>query len=218
MTTSPPQRPHPFALVFGALAAERFPALREALPPDAGLDAFLMDPAAIELLHDLRPDEGLGEAVDDFVAFVHAAWCHWMGGSVTATLDADATRALCTSAAAPAPGIPPGAGRYIQVAPRLVWGQLADGASWEPLDGWFALPGDAGLRVVACFGLHPERPGLSVVALEGTPPPAVRREDGTAPFAPLMPGGDRAGLHAVAAPEELLLLAWRGTWQAREGS
>jgi hypothetical protein len=37
----------------------------------------------------------------------------------------------------------------------------------------------------------------------------VAREDGSAIFSPMMPGGDLAGLHAVAAPEEMLLLAWR---------
>ncbi len=215
--TSPPQRPHPFARVFGDLAAARFPAIREAIPADADLDTFLMAPAAIELLHDMRPDEGLGEAVDDFVAFVHAAWRHWADGAVTVVCDTEATRALCASGDGVPAGPPPVRARYIQVAPRLVWGQLADGESWEPLDGWFVLPVPAGLRIVACFGLHAERPGLSVVALEGAAPGVVRRADGSASFAPLMPGGDRAGLYAVAAPEELLLLAWRGSTEATEG-
>ena len=63
--------------------------------------------------------------------------------------------------------------------------------------------------MVACFGLHSTRPGLSVVVAQGSWPGAVMRDDGSAIFSPMMPGGDLAGLHAVAAPEELLLLAWR---------
>lgn len=201
-------RPHPFALVFGPLVDVHFPAIREVLAADADLDAFLVCTPAIELLQALRPDDGLGDAVDDFLAFVHAAWRFWADGARTTTRDADATRALC-GADAPAALTAARMAQYIQVAPRLVWGQLADGEQWEPLDGWFALPDPAGLRVVACFGLHPERPGLTVAAVVGGAPAPVPRADGSAPFAPQMPGGDLAGLHALADTDELLLLAWR---------
>lgn len=201
-------RPHPFDLVFGPLVDSHFPAIRDALSADADLDAFLVCTPALELLQELRPEEGLGEAVDDFVAFVHAAWRYWVDGAATRPLDAEATRALCAPEGLVTPPAPRAA-QYIQVAPRLVWGQLADGEQWEPLDGWFALPDAAGLRVVACFGLHPERPGLTVAAVTGMAPPAAPRADGSPPFAPQMQGGDLAGLHALADTGELLLLAWR---------
>lgn len=203
---TPPPRTHPFALVFGDIAPARFPAVAAVLPPDAPLDAFLVAAPALELLQDLRPDEGLGDEVDDFVAFVHAAWAWWAAGAVTVPLDAAATRALC------GPGRPDPAAprvRYIQVAPRVLWGQLPGEAHWEPLDGWFTVPTPAGLRVVACLGVHPDRPGLSVLVAEGPPPELSARADGSAAHAPLMEGGERAGLHAVASPEELLALAWR---------
>lgn len=209
--TAPVPDPHPFDLVFGDLAAERFPAIDEAIGAATTLDAFLMATPAVQLLHDLRPDEGLGEAVDDFVAFVHAAWRFWADGQSTRRFDVDATRALCAGTAGVI-RIPAPTAHYIQVAPRLVWGQLADGESWQPLDGWFVVPTPGAMRVVACFGLHAARPGLSVVAAEaemrGGGGPLVRG-DGTPPFAPLMEGGDQAGLHAVATVEELLELAWR---------
>ncbi|MES1259867.1 MAG: hypothetical protein ABUL71_04665, partial [Gemmatimonadota bacterium] len=113
-----------------------------------------------------------------------------------------------SSAAAPAPRTV----TYVQLAPRLIWGQLDAEASFEPLDGWFAFASsDDTLRMVACFGVHPERPGVSVVALEGTEPVAVVRPDGSPPFSPTMSGGDAAGLHAVSGPDELLLLGWRAT-------
>ena len=103
----------------------------------------------------------------------------------------------------------PGTTRYIQIAPRLVWGRLASDETYEPLDGWFATRTGPLLRVVACFGLHSTRPGLSVVVAQGPLPGAIVREDGSAVLSPMMPGGDLAGLHALAVPEELLLLAWR---------
>lgn len=203
-------RPHPFALLFGAVATERFPAIAAALGDERGIEPFLMAPDAIELLHALRPDGGLGEEVDDFVALVHAAWCYWADGAVTTTLDDAGTRALCDpEASTGAAATPPARTRYVAVAPRLVWAALGTGEHHEPLDGWFAVPVRGGLRAVACFGVHPGRPGVSAVAVEGPRPAAVAREDGTPLFAPTMPGGDTAGLFAVTAPDELLLLAWR---------
>ena len=138
------------------------------------------------------------------------------------TLNESATRTLC--AAPPAePGthhpergegprarsLTPIGASYFQVAPRIIWGQLAPEEPFEPLDGWFALPASTGLRLVACFGVHPQRPGVSVTVTEGSRPPLLAREDGSPLFAPTMPGGDAADLHAVTAPAELLLLGWR---------
>jgi hypothetical protein len=88
------QRPHPFTLVFGEFATEKFLAVRDALQGNLAFEHFLMTPAAVELLHELRPDEGLGDAVDDFTAFVHAAYCYWHDGEQMVVLDELATRAL----------------------------------------------------------------------------------------------------------------------------
>lgn len=201
-------RPHPFRLVFGGLAEARFPAIRDAVGDAPALDHFLLAEAVVELLQELRPEEGIGEAMDDFVAFTHAAYSFWAAGEPTVEFDLPATRALCTSSEFPR-AIAPERTAYIQISPRLVWGKLEPDAPHEPLDGWFALPDPAGLRVVACFGVHPERPGLSVVSLAGSVPASVVRADGTPRFAPTMEGGEVAGLFAVASPEELLLLAAR---------
>lgn len=203
-------RVHPFDLVFGEMAPERFPAIAAVLEGIPGLDAFLMAGPVVELLHELRPETGLGDAVDDFVAFVHAAYCHWVGGCRTRRLDAAATRALLEPVLAPDQAAPPApAGEYIQVSPRVVWSRLADADVHEPLDGWFVLPGHRALRMVACLGVHPSRPGLSVLVAEGAAPTALRRDDGTPAFAPQMTGGAAAGLASVATPEELLAMAWR---------
>jgi hypothetical protein len=202
----------PFGLVFAEFSETDFPRIRDALGADTSIEAFMLAAPALELMGKLRPDEGLGDAVDDFVAFVYAAWRFWCDGKQAVRLGDAATRALCApvepsggSRRTPHPGIT----RYIQVFPRLIWGRLASDEIYEPLDGWFATMGDSGLRVVACFGLHSARPGLSVVVVEGPRPSGIAREDGTPVFSPMMPGGDIAGLHALAAPEELLLLAWR---------
>lgn len=202
------QRPHPFTLVFGGLADEHFPAIRDAVGTTPDRDRFLLAQPVVELLQLLRPEGGVGEAMDDFVAFAHAAFRFWADGAITRDFDVVATHALC-AAEARVGGPAPEATQYLQLAPHLVWAQLADDLPHEPLDGWFAIPDGERLQVVACFGVHPERPGLSVVALTGGPPGPLAREDGSPLFAPTMTGGAAAGLHAIAAPEELLLLAWR---------
>ncbi len=202
------ERPTPFSLVFADLAAERFPAVREAVGPTPVLDSFLMAGPVVELLHDLRPDEGLGSAVDDFVALVHAAYRHWVDDAPVRRYDAAQTGTLL-AAAPSAAAEARGPVQYIQVAPRLIWARLEDAEAHEPLDGWFAVPTHSGLRVVACLGLHPTRPGLSVLTAEGGRPVLTPRTDGSAPFAPTMSGGDLAGLASVATVAELLALGWR---------
>jgi hypothetical protein len=219
-------RPHPFSLVFGELATTRFPAVRDALAGDRRLEHFLMTPAAIELLHELRPDDGLGDAVDDFVAFVHAAYCYWDDGERTVSLEEAGVRSAMETGRRrmeDGPGHPrsplsildPPSSSYVQIAPRILWCQVESSEIHEPIDGWFAIP-EVGatpaspvLRVVACLGLHPERPGLSVLTAVGTAPISLQRDDGSAPFAPTMEGGSAAGLHSVANTDELLWLAWQ---------
>lgn len=212
-------RPHPFALVFGDMAADRFPEVRDALQGNLDIEHFLMTPAAVELLHELRPEEGLGDAVDDFVSFVHAAFCYWHDGEHTTTVDTTTVRDIMANSeqrtANDPETLPPIADRrspfvtYVQLPPRLLWSQVESSEIHEPLDGWFVVPQGDARRVVACLGLHAERPGLSVLVATGTEPLTLAREDGTAPFAPLMEGGAAAGLHSVADADELLWLAWR---------
>jgi hypothetical protein len=207
-----PPRPHPFDLMFGGFRSGRLPAIRETLQDTRDLDAFLLAPAALELLRELRPDDGLGEAVGDFVALVYAAYLFWCDGERTVVLDESTTRQLCSSepGAARAPAAVSKT-RYIQLAPHIVWGQLNDTAPYEPLDGWFTIHGDAGFRLVACFGVHAHRPGVSVATVGGTLVAPVRRSDGTGVFEPRMPGGGAARLFAVNTPDDLLLLAWRAS-------
>lgn len=213
-------RPHPFALVFGEMAAEKFPAVRDALQGDLRLEHFLMIPAAVELLHELRPDDGLGAAVDEFVAFVHAAFCYWHDGQRTVSLDERDVRSGMEAggrrmegggdhARSPLSVLDPRSSGYVQISPRILWSQVESSEIHEPIDGWFAVPEGDALRVVACLGLHPERPGLSVLTAVGPAPTVLERHDGTAPFAPVMEGGAAAGLHSVANGDELLWLAWR---------
>jgi len=206
-------RAHPFDLLFAVFREERFPAIRAAIGESTDVNAFMLAAPALELLRELRPDEGLGDGTDDFVALVHAAYLYWRDGERTATLEEARSRGLTSGVLGE--GLVPGAVTYVQLAPRIFWGQLDPDAAYEPLDGFFVIPRDrATLRLVACFGVHERRPGVSIVTVQGSEPAGAQRRDGTMLFAPTMSGGDAAHLHAVNEPDELLLLGWRAM---REG-
>jgi hypothetical protein len=67
----------------------------------------------------------------------------------------------------------------------------------------------AQLRVLGIFGLRPDRAGFSVVEAVGPRAARLTRDDGTALFAPTLPGAAAAGLRSITGEEELLELGWR---------
>ena len=201
------QRVWPFDIVFGELADERFPALKASLGAgqvDAtDRDAFILDRAVTEFLRDLVPEDAPPESLHEFIAVLQHCYLFWSGGKRSrATTD---TGIPGTPHAPPAPDVP----LYLQLPSHLYWGQLEPDAPHEPLDGFFAHAIDGGIRALAIFGLHPERPGFSVAEVKGTAPALLLpRADGSAPFAPQMDGGVNAGIRSLSGPDELLALAW----------
>ena len=196
----------PFDLVFGRMAEERFPSLRTALE---GLDAtdrdvFIMTREAIQLVRDLRPDDGIGEAIDQLVAVVHHAFLFWAAGQVVVDVGVEILERNGENGPAPAAAL------YARFPERKVWAQVVEGAAHEPLDGCFAHSmADDALRVLGVFGLHADRPGFSVVEVAGARPQGLARESGEPLYAPRMEGGAAAGLYSIAGEEELLELGWR---------
>jgi len=207
-------RATPFDLVFQPAAATSFPRIAASLA-SAGLDpadrdAFLMDREVITLLHDLRPDEGLGEAMDQMVALVHHAYLSWAAGGVTIPIGRETAEELLDQVLPDGDDSRDLAAYYAQFPERMIWARVIEDDAPEPLDGMFVSRDPLGLlRVLGIFGLRPDRPGFS--AVEATGPRAARltREDGTALFAPTLPGAAAAGLRSITGEEELLELGWR---------
>ena len=216
-------RPTPFDLVFGDTAGRIFPDIKAALsqsgtePRDR--DAFLMVRAVVTLLRELRPEEGLGEAIDQLAALVHHAYLFWEAGEHTVELSQERLADLLAHPDRDAGTEPPPA-YYVQAPERKVWAEVVPGQPPEPLDGCFvhSSPGASSLRVLGVFGVHPEREGFSVVEASGPMPVALAREDGTALFAPVLPGGAAARLFSLVGEEELLDLGWRSRAAAGEVS
>ncbi|NOT08839.1 MAG: hypothetical protein HOP28_11610 [Gemmatimonadales bacterium] len=214
-------RATPFSLVFGELAERRFPALKGGLA-EAGRDprdrdAFLLVREVVELLHELRPDGGLGEGMAALAGFLHHAYLYWADGQRLRVVPEEALAAALHDA--PGAGTPgDAAARYIQLPPLKVWGTPEEGAPAEPLDGWFVHRLGDRLTVLAAFGLRPGRDGLTVVEVHGTRAAALARPDGSSLFAPSLEGGARMNLASIAGEEELLELAWRiEDWEIASG-
>lgn len=206
-------RPTPYDLVIAPWADERFTPVRQALadlevdPWDR--DAFLMAKPVVELVHALRPEEGVGEGMDEFVALLHAAYLYWMHGKPLRRM---AITELPGLLGPEAPGLraaeAPAIG-YVQFPPLRIWGAPGEGLAHEPFDGCFVVRRQDRLAVVGILGAHPDRDGFTVVAVEGARPGGLSRPDGSPLFGPAMEGGGEAGLHSVTGMEELLELGWR---------
>jgi hypothetical protein len=211
----PLSRPTPFDLVFGDVSAQIFPDIRSALsrsgtePRDR--DGFLMLREAVTLLRELRPDEGLGEGIDQLAALVHHAYLFWSAGCPAVELPAEHLDDLLGAGPLSAEAHEGPLAYYIGVPERRIWAQAVPGSPHEPLDGCFvhAAPDGTSLRVLGVFGLHRERPGFTVVEVAGPRSVGLSRPDGSELFSPTLPGGAAARLFSLAGGEELLELGWR---------
>ena len=208
-------RPTPFDLVFGQSAQEVFPKIRLALdqaghdPRDR--DRFLMLREVVTLVRELRPEEGLGEGIDQLAALVHQAYLYWEAEEPVIDLTAEQLTALLRT--------PPGTeglteappAYYAQMPQHRMWAEVIPGHPPEPLDGCFvhSTPDGASRRVLGVFGIHPEREGFSVVEAVGPRPVTLVRANETELFAPTLTGGKAAGLFSISGEEELLDLGWR---------
>jgi len=206
-------RPTPFDLVFGPSAQDVFPKIRSALseadydPKDR--DRFLMLRDVVTLVRELRPEEGLGEGIDQLAALVHHGYLHWEAGEEVLEITAQQLSSLLRDAGADRGETP--SAPYAQVPQHRIWAEVIPGHPPEPLDGFFVHPTSDGseVRVLGVFGMHPEREGFSVVEAAGPRPLVLMRADGTELFSPILTGGKAAGLYSIAGEEELLDLGWR---------
>lgn len=203
----------PLGRLLGGEVEEGLERVREALQAEQrdpyDRDAFLLSPVVVEMIREARPEEGYGQTIDQVVALLHLAYLYWQEGRPVIDLDDPGLDALVRAAGAADGKLQQPPAYYVRIPPRRVWASPLEGQTPEPLDGWIAARHGDLLRLVALFGVRPERDGATVVAAEGTPPVDLARADGTPLFSPVLPGGQAAGLYSIVGTEELLELAWR---------
>ena len=220
-------RPTAFDLVFGQSAQEVLPQIRQALeqgghdPRDR--DSFLMLREVVTLVRQLRPEEGLGEGIDQLAALVHHAYLYWEADERVVEATAEHLTSLLHALISTGDRAEVTSAYYAQMPQHRIWAQVIPGHPPEPLDGCFVhpTPDGAALRVLGVFGIQPGREGFSVVEAVGPRSLALARADGTELFAPTLAGGQAAGLFSISGEEELLDLGWRtqelgaGSWELR---
>ena len=217
-------RPTPFDLVFEPLVQTTFPRIQSALAQSGqdplDRDAFLMLRDVVTLLRDLRPEEGLGEGIDQLAALVHHGYLFWDAGKRTVDLSLAQLGELLGERVESAPEEALLPSIFVQVPGRRVWATVVPGQPPEPLDGLFQYGRQPNaLQVLAVFGMHPDRPGFTVVEVAGGRPQGLSRPDATALFSSTLSGGSAAGIYSLAGGEELLELGWRvhklvvGSWE-----
>jgi hypothetical protein len=224
---TPRRTPYELVFVDGAHEDDDFPAIaREA--EERGVDAALPErllllESAGRLLRALRPDEANAlPATGEYGALLFHGFHFWRAGRPLFVIEAGTLHGLLTSPrrvgawelAAPA------ASGYVQLPRHLVWVPGVEGATPEPVDGffWTIAPAVSGagrrLLLALVIGMRPGRPGFGIVAVEAPVPagPAAHwadqsaRTDG-ADFANVLPGGELGGLFALTSIAEALRLA-----------
>jgi hypothetical protein len=164
------------------------------------------------VVDDLLPpsQEAPGALAEGYGILLFSVYHFWLGGRREIALDRERLERIIARGASPAP-LHVDAGWYVQLPERAVWARITEGSPPEPLDGLFVTPGASGreITVLAVLGLRPEREGFSQIAV--TVPTddwyragmVVRRPL----FAPVLEGGERAGLKSLVSEAELLHLA-----------
>src|SRR4051794_1089814 len=136
-------RPTPFDVVFENAAETTFPAIRTALgesPRDPrDRDGFLMNREVVSLLRELRPDEGLGEGIDQLAALIHHGYLFWAGGGHTVRLSSDHLPDILGHSSVSTPQLD-GPALYTQLPERRGWAPVIPCPPLQPIGGSVPYP------------------------------------------------------------------------------
>ena len=206
------------SMVFGGPGAERFEAFKaDAAGAPLNFAQFAQLPSVQRWLGDLEGQPGAPEspeAISQLLTFLYVGFRYWNAGNHVWPVDRATLEPRLVKEVAAPPTVPHGA-CLLRFPDRWFWGQIAPDHPHEPLhsimiSGPEATPTPRDeYTLVALFGLHEHREGVSEVALTATAGEFVAAfgEMRDPPYAPLMDGGERAGFKSIASPAELLHLA-----------
>lgn len=229
----PSARPTPYALVFAAghFEDEAFPWIAEEGEargvPSADPARFLLLGQVGRLLRELLPGGAGGEEAERYGMLIFQAYHFWRFGKRVLALDEAKARAVVESTAPLGAWAlhPPAPAGYVQLPRHLFWARVEEGATPEPVDGFFwtmvgtedpARPPYRRLDVLLVLGMYPGRPGFSTIAvgaeLESAPEghwgDVQGRREGE-DFSNILPGGELQGWHGLVTEVEVLKLVSR---------
>jgi hypothetical protein len=237
--TPAPDSLSPYELVFGSalFEADRFPAIRaeaEARGVETELpERFLLLGTVGALLQELLP-EGAGSAeFSRHGVLLYQAYHFWRHGKRHYLLTEPEARELVDR---PPEGerwhlLPPGPAGYLQLPRHLFWARIEEGATPEPVAGFFWTLAAAApeahprprLELLLALGLFPGRPGFSTITIEteidrgdaDLQPGAAARAEGEE-FANILPGGELQAWYGLITELEVLKLVSRAFQQLAE--
>ncbi|MDQ3696715.1 MAG: hypothetical protein M3373_01630 [Gemmatimonadota bacterium] len=188
-------------------------------------DQFVLLGQVGATLRDIVPDDAPADATEEHADLLYHGYQFWNFGRRLYVFDpvvADTLTAPTADLGGWVFAGPPSC--YLQLPYQRIWARLAAEAPYEPADGCFVVVDDtepapdagAHLRILLILGLRPDRPGVSLVSYRTDLDPraaAARadrpwRED-EEPFANVIPGGERIGIHTIATMSELEALVIR---------
>jgi hypothetical protein len=188
---------------------------------------FLLLSQVGRLLRELLPEGAGGGEAERYGMLIFQAYHFWRYGQRVHALDEARAREAVehTAPLGKWAMVPPAPAGYLQLPRHLFWARVEEGATPEPVDGFFwTLVGEADparppyrrLDVLLVLGMYPGRPGFSTIAvggeLEGAPEghwgDVQGRLEG-ADFANILPGGELQGWHGLVTEPEVLKLVSR---------
>jgi len=232
MTGTPEKRSiSPYELVFGAEIFEgtRFPGIRAEAEARGVVteipERFLLLASVGALLQELIPEDAGVEEFARHGALLYQAYHFWRHGKVTYRVTEGEARGVIERATSSERWCcdPPGPAGYLELPRHLFWARIEEGATPEPVAGFFwtvAEPGDAAapgrrLHLLLALGVFPGRPGFSTIGLEVAPDllpepaAAAREEPERAEFANILPGGELHGWYGLLTELEVIKLVSR---------
>ena len=147
----------------------------------------------VTLLRELRPEEGLGEGIDQLAALVHHAYLFWDAGEHGPS-SSRLEQLLLSDSAAPRPtGRNPFA-YYVQIPERRIWATVIAGRHPSPSTA-VSSTRLGRLEASECWGYSGSIPSGRVSAWSRRPEPRRRlwaAPTGRSSSAPTLPGGKAA--------------------------
>lgn len=218
-------RLHPFDVLSAALPPGWFAEVQAAEAQEGGAAdrlRFHNLHAVQRVLREWHPPgaELPGTTLAEYETLWYAAYRFWSAGRHTLAIERaaleralEADRGLSnrpTVEPSNRPAAVPRGACYLRLPERLFWARINQAAVPEPLDGMFVVSAAGGqeVTVLAVLGLRSDRGGFSQIVISAPPADLVRAGEVVRRplFAPVLEGGERAGVKSLVSEAELLYL------------